>query len=135
MPHPHLDAIRALALHQHLGLRGLEAEQGTSRLEITVNEANVNPMNVLHGGVIYSVLDVAAYAALVSVLADDEAAVTHDIHVSCMSPVAFGRVLTVEGRVAKKGRTLAFVDATATCEGKLVASARVTKSIVPLTAE
>lgn len=132
MSHPHLAAVTELPLHQHLGLRLIEAAAGRSKLELTVSTANANVNGVLHGGVIHAICDVAAYAALLSLLADHETAVTHDLHVSCMRPAPMGSVVRVEANVVKKGRTLAFTDATASIEGKLVATARVTKSVVPL---
>jgi uncharacterized protein (TIGR00369 family) len=116
-------------LHQHLGLRLLEAQDGRSALELPVSSAVANPMNVLHGGILYTVCDVAAYAALVTLLRDDQGAVTHDLHVSCMRPAPFGSLVRVEGQVVKLGRSLAFLDAKATLGDTLIATARVTKSI------
>lgn len=133
-PHPDLQRVRDLPLHKHLGLQVLSARDGTSALELSVSSANVNPMQVLHGGVTYAVCDVAAYVALLTLLDSTQGAVTHDIHISCMRPAPLGSVLRVDAKVVQKGKSLAFVDATATLNGRLIATARVTKSIVAMPA-
>ncbi len=124
--------LRDLPLHKYLGLTVREADAGRSVLELVVNTNNANVFGVLHGGVIYTICDVAGFAALCSVMSEDETAVTHDIHVSCIRPAPFGSTLRVEGTVVQKGRTLAFMDAVAKLGDKIIATARVTKSIVPL---
>lgn len=82
-----------------------------------------------HGGVLYALLDAVAMLALLPALGAGQHAVTHDLHVSMMRPVPPGARCRLEGRVARKGRTLAFIDATAWVGDQLVASARVTKSL------
>ncbi len=126
-----IDALCDLPLHKHLGIKLREASRGQSVLELVVNRDNANLLGVLHGGVIYTICDVAGFAALASVMPEDEMAVTHDIHVSCMRPALLGSTLRVEAKLVQKGRTLAFMDAVAKVGDKVIATARVTKSIVP----
>jgi uncharacterized protein (TIGR00369 family) len=130
VPHPHLVELCNVPYHRYLGLSLSHAEAGRSRVLMQVNAQNANVLGVLHGGAICSVLDVAAYAALISLLDPSESAVTHDIHVSMMRPARPGSELVFEGEVVRKGRTVAFVDARAMVADRLIASARVTKSIV-----
>lgn len=122
--------MRDLPYHRYLGLDIQHAEAGRSRVVLQVHAQNQNMLNVLHGGVICSVLDVAAYAALISVLAPDQAGVTHDIHVSMLRPATSGTTVVFEGEVVRSGKSLAFVDARATIDGQLIASARITKSLI-----
>jgi uncharacterized protein (TIGR00369 family) len=130
--HPQLEQVRALPLHQHLGIRVISARDGQSVVELPVSAVNANPTQVLHGGVTYTACDVAAYVALLTMLAPAEGAVTHDLHVSCIRPAPLGSLVRFEGKVVQRGKRLAFVDVTATLEGKLIATARVTKSILSL---
>lgn len=125
-----LAAVLGHPLHQSLGVRSIESVDGVGRLAFEAKGLVLNPAGMLHGGVVYALCDVCAYAGLLSLLADDEEAVTHDLHVSVMRPVGPGQTVTIESHVARRGRALCFIDVTATADGKLVASARVTKSIV-----
>jgi uncharacterized protein (TIGR00369 family) len=130
MQHPQLALVRELPLHKHLGVRVLDSSDGQSLVELPVSAVSANPSNVLHGGIIYTVCDIAAYVALLTMLAPAESAVTHDLHVSCLRPAPIGTLVRFEGKVVQRGKRLAFVDVTATLEGKVIATARVTKSIV-----
>lgn len=129
-----LRAVRAhlaeMPLHRHLGVELLPTDPGHGHARLVVTEELANIVGVLHGGVIYTALDIAAYLATVPLLADDENAVTHDLHVSVIRPVSVGATVELHGEVRRRGRTLVFADAWAEVDGKLVASARVTKSIV-----
>lgn len=116
--------------HQYLGLTDFTTENGLGRLRLVVTEKLINPAGALHGGVVYAVLDVVAYTALCSQLADDQEAATHDIHVSVMRPTMLGDVLEFTAKVEKLGWRLAFLTATAEVGGKTVATARITKSIL-----
>lgn len=118
-----------LPYHHYLGVEGVRGEEGRGFLSITVHTNNANPHGFLHGGVIYSLCDVCAYAALVTILEKEQEAVTHDIHVSVLRPAALGQRVDFEAEVVNKGKTLCFIDAKAWTNGKLIATARITKSI------
>ena len=91
-----------------------------------------NQAGVLHGGVVTTLLDTACYLALLPHLSDEEHAVTHDLTVSLLRPVAADKRVDVVGTVLRKGRTVAFLRAEATVDGEVVAAAQVTKSVVAL---
>ncbi|MHB0774220.1 PaaI family thioesterase [Halomonas sp. WWR20] len=128
--HSRLKAVLEHPLHRYLGIKTLESNQGQGRLVFDVNENAINPAGVLHGGVVYTLCDVCAYAGLLSELTSAQEAVTHDIHVSVMRAAKHGESVVVESRIVKQGRSLCFIDVTATSAGKLIATARVTKSII-----
>ena len=86
----------------------------------------------LHGGVLSTVFEVAGFLALVPHLADSQHAVTHDLHVSFMRSIPTGARCDLCANVSRSGRTLAFIEVTAFVDAKLVASARITKSITAL---
>lgn len=130
MTEPRLAAVIGHPYHQYLGLSDFGSADGEGSLRLTVTEQLVNPAGVLHGGVVYAVLDVVAYTALSSLLTDKQEAATHDIHVSIMRPAKAGDVLDFNAKVEKMGRNLVFIQSRASVNGKTVATARVTKSIL-----
>jgi len=67
-----------------------------------------------------------------SVLKPNEEAVTHDIHISVLRPGKLNDKVLYQSKLVKRGRTLCFIDVEASIDGKLIATARVTKSIVPV---
>lgn len=129
---PRIERVRCLPLHRHLGVEKIAAHEGSSRFSVPVEGAVLNPANVLHGGVIYTLCDVAAYTALLSLLPDDREAVTHDIHVAVLRPAVRGETVTFCGNVIRQGKALAFLEATAMVGDRLIARAAVTKSLMQL---
>ncbi|MFO7570317.1 MAG: PaaI family thioesterase [Smithellaceae bacterium] len=121
-------------LHCHLGVTEARSEDGGGSFTFTVGDATVNPADALHGGVVYLLCDVCAYLGLLSVLDDDMEAVTHDIHVSVLRAAGRGDVVRMASRILKKGKSLCFIDVSATVAGQLIATARITKSLIRKTA-
>ncbi|GAB2804024.1 hypothetical protein GCM10027040_35550 [Halomonas shantousis] len=130
--HPRIKAVFDLPLHQYLGVTSLESNDGQGRLTFEVTENAINPAGVLHGGVLYTLCDVCAYAGLLSALPTEQEAVTHDLHVSVMRAVKRGETVVVTSRIVRQGRSLCFIDVVAEVADRPVASARVTKSIIEL---
>lgn len=126
-----LERMRSFPLHQRLGFELVSAEGGRSvaRLRVTPDVLNIG--GVLHGGVLYAVMDIAAFSAAITAVPDRTNAATNDIHVSVLRASPPDAVLEITSEVRKVGKRLLFVDAEAHCEGKLVALARVTKSLIP----
>lgn len=122
-------------VQKFFGIRIISREPGFSTLEMAASENTINlPDNFeagrVHGGVFYAMLDVAAYVALLPLMNDDQNAYTHDINVNLMKPVQYGKTVIFKGIIRKVGRSIAFCDSEAWCDGELVAIGRVTKSIV-----
>jgi uncharacterized protein (TIGR00369 family) len=127
-----LEAVKAHPYHAYLGLKQFQSDNGQGRLELQVAEQHINPAGALHGGIIYSVLDVVAYIALLNQLPPTQEAVTHDIHISVMRAAKLGDQLEFSATVEKLGKNLAFIQVQASSNGKLIATARVTKSLISL---
>ncbi|MFT4977109.1 MAG: hypothetical protein ACI8S6_003014 [Myxococcota bacterium] len=125
-----LRAMEAFPLHRQFGLQIISAAEGRCEATCTIGPPHLNFGGVVHGGVMYLLLDVCAYCAAVTLLPEGHNATTHDIHVSMMRPTPPGADLRLSATVRKAGRSLYFIDAEATIDGVLVASARVTKSLV-----
>ncbi len=90
----------------------------------------LNPAGTLHGGIVYMVDDVAAFAAIGPVLGNDEFAVTIDIQTSMYKGTTGGKAV-FRARVASRSRKIAFMNVEVTDgNGKLLAETRVTKAIL-----
>ena len=131
-PEQILAAMEGFPLHAQFGLKLVDAADGRCHARCTVGPAHLNFGGVVHGGVMYLLLDVVAYCAAVTRLPAGMNATTHDIHVSMLRPTPAGAELEFRSQVRKQGRTLVFIDVEAMVGEKLVASARVTKSLVRL---
>lgn len=126
-----VDEVLRVPLLRFFGARfGGHGPGDSARLLLTVGPESLNGNSSLHAGVLYTLLDVVAYLALMPLFERGQSAVTHNISVSLMRPVAAGAELELEGRIAKKGRSLVFVQAEARSNGKTVALATVCKTLV-----
>ncbi|WP_144394226.1 PaaI family thioesterase [Pleionea sediminis] len=125
-----LEQLKYHPYHQYLGVVDIVNENNSVELHANVSENTINFSGVYHGGAIYSLCDVCAYASLVSSLENNQEAVTHDIHVSLLRPVVENERVIYKSTIRKLGRSLCFIDVEVTANGKLIATARVTKSIV-----
>ena len=135
MPSPTVLAARVQAvldipLHRFLGMELRDPAEPSAGIWFPVAGPAQNQAAMLHGGVVYTLLDVASFLALLPHLSDDEHAVTHDLTVSLLRPVSAGRRVDVRGTVLRRGRAVSFMRAEATVEGDIVAAAQVTKSVV-----
>lgn len=127
---PRLQNVLSHPLHQFLGVADIHSADGHGEIRITVTDELVNPAGVFHGGVVYVLSDVCAYAGLLSLLNDNEEAVTHDLHVSILRPAKRGDEVVFRSEVVKRGRQLCFIDVTASVNDKIIATVRVTKSVI-----
>jgi uncharacterized protein (TIGR00369 family) len=125
-----LKKVLGLPLHRELGVTSIVSVDGRGTMDVTVNGKMVNVNGILHGGVVYLLCDVCAYGGLVSMLDDDTEAVTHDIHVSVMKSAREGDRVTFTSEVVRFGRTICFIDVKAAVGDQVIASARITKSIL-----
>jgi uncharacterized protein (TIGR00369 family) len=96
---------------------------GVALFRCTPDESTYNPLGLVHGGVLSTLLDSAAGCAVHSQLPAGVGFSSIEIKVSFLSP-ANGTALEVEGRSLRVGRQVAFAEAHArTAGGKLVAHA------------
>ncbi|SDY18233.1 uncharacterized domain 1-containing protein [Modestobacter sp. DSM 44400] len=126
-----VQAVLDIPLHRFVGVELLDPADPPAGIWFPVGVSAQNQVRLLHGGVVTALLDVAAYLALLPHLTADEHAVTHDQSVSLLRPVPADRRVEVVGTVLRRGRAVAFLRAEATVDGTLVATAQVTKTVVP----
>ncbi|WP_104522990.1 PaaI family thioesterase [Blastococcus atacamensis] len=127
-----VQSVLDIPLHRFLGVELRDEHDPAAGIRFRVGTSSENPARLLHGGVVYALLDVASFLALLPSLGPDEHAVTHDVAASLLRPVSSGATVDVVATVLRRGRAVAFMRAEATVDGVLVASGQVTKSVVPL---
>ena len=126
-----VQAVLGIPLNRFLSMQLRDPADPSAGVWFPVGPSAQNQARLLHGGVVTALLDVAAYLALLPHLTAEEHAVTHDQAVSLLRPVSADRRVEVRGTVLRRGRAVAFLRADATVDGSLVATASVTKTVVP----
>ena len=117
-----------------LQLEHIKAHDGFSRTELTVQPEMFNPHGVLHGGVVFSLVDTCMGRALYTLMTDEESCATIEIKINFMRPVTDGQLLC-ETQVLHRGRTTAVLESKVTCNAKLVAKAQGTYALFPVPIE
>jgi len=107
-----------------------EQDRGQVRLSLPLASHHTNPLGVMHGGVVATLLDEAAALAVSSALGvapgQPPPHLLVEMNVSFLSAARPGQTLEVEGRVLRLGRRVAFAESEARCGGTLVAKGRFT---------
>ena len=92
-------------------LVGYELETGEGRClaHLDVDERHMNPNGVVHGAVLFALLDTAMGGATMSVVEPGHWCATIDVNIRFLSPCMSGRV-TAEVTVRKAGRRIVHLD-------------------------
>jgi len=128
------ERARANRFWRYLGVEVAEAKEGWVRLRVPLRDDLRNAGGApVHGGVYSALVDMAVGGALSTV--NEESAgglgqTTLDLNVSFLAAAA-GEEIFAEGRILRRGRTIAFGEATLTdTSGKLLAVGRATYLIL-----
>jgi|CXWL01.1.fsa_nt_gi acyl-CoA thioesterase len=109
-------------LKEQLGFT-IERGGGSATATLTLAARHMNPNDVAHGAVAFTLMDTAMGAAVMTVLDDSQRCATIEIHTR-FHRGASGGVLTAEATVLTAGRTIVHLQArTHDTSGNLVASA------------
>lgn len=92
-----------------LGLDVVRASEGRAEALLQLRPDHRNKRGVAHGGVVSALLDTALGAAVVSTMAPEEWCGTLELSVQFRDPARHGP-LTGRGRVARRGRRIAFAE-------------------------
>jgi len=127
-----LNKVRNHDFHKYLGVEKIEAQDGKAVVEIEVKANVLNPAGAFHGGIIYTLCDVTAFCALLSQLNEGEIGATNHISIQVMRATTLGAIVKFEAKIIKLGKRLAFLETEAYANGKLIAKATVTKTLLKL---
>jgi uncharacterized protein (TIGR00369 family) len=119
----------SVPLLEFLGVSSVDEGDPASGLSLIPEGNALNALDAPHAGALSTVLELAAYLALLPQLADGEEAVTHQISASYLARAEGGAALIAKGDVLRRTRHLAFVSTSLRQEDRLLAMAQVTKSI------
>jgi uncharacterized protein (TIGR00369 family) len=104
LPHPPMAEL--------MNITFVAAEHGAVTFTCTPDESAYNPLGVVHGGLVCTLLDSVTACALHTTLGPGQGITSIEIKVSFMRPVRLSSgVLTATGRVIKMGSRVSF------CEG------------------
>ena len=111
------------ALGDTLGMKTVARGPGACTMQLTVDPAWSNPNGVLHGGVVYTLIDYSMGGAVQPNLPEGQSCTSIEVKVSYLAPVREG-TLTAETQVLRQGRNVAFLESKVTDQnGKLIATA------------
>ncbi len=123
------DRALAVPLLRFLGATLSDGRDGAWSIDLQQGANVLNAVNALHGGVIATVLDVAAYISVLPHLATDEEAITVAFAAQYVAGAEREELLRARGSFTRRTRRLAFAGAELHCESGLLARAAVTKAI------
>lgn len=120
-----------------IAMTAVSVGEGTVEFRCRPDESAYNPIGVVHGGLVCTLLDSVAGCAVHSTLPAGVGFTSLEIKVSYLRPVRQGQgELTATGRVTKPGRRAAFADGEVRDEdGRLIATASSTCLVFPLPEE
>lgn len=117
---------RELIRRRHEGFTGYcglvidEAAEGFCRMYVELQPHHLNPRGAVHGGLLSTLLDVAAGTAAIVAYDPPRWAVTQSADIHYLRP-ALGSRLTAQAKVVRAGRSVAYVQGEVYDEaGKLV---------------
>jgi acyl-CoA thioesterase len=90
-------------LQSHLGMAINAPATGRGRAEVEVIPDLLNPNGVLHGAVLFAMVDTAMGAATMSMLDEGQGCASIELHIRFLRPVSAGRVVG-EVEVLRCGR-------------------------------
>ena len=120
-----LDLFRSYdGFNRHNGLRLTDVDDGTATVEVTLRKEGLNPRGMAHGGLIFTLCDVATGVAART---GGRTTVSQDASIYFLRPGVNTEKLTAKGRVLKEGRTTGYAEAEVfNDDGTLIAKAAVT---------
>ena len=121
-----------IAMLMQFDIRALE--EGRVEFGCTLDESAYNPIGVVHGGLVCTLLDTVAGCAVHTTLPAGVAYTSIEIKVNYLRPVhATSGPLTAIGRVVKPGRRVAFAEGEVLdAQGRTVATASSSLLVFPL---
>jgi len=117
-----VQSVLEIPLHRFLGIALADAGRPAAGIVLPVEGPALNNADVLHGGILTALLDVASYLAVLPLLAAGENAVTHDVTASLVRAVPAAARVHIAGTVLHRARRVVFLRAEATVDGAIVAA-------------
>ncbi|MFC1828777.1 PaaI family thioesterase [Thermodesulfobacteriota bacterium] len=128
MPSPNPEYINALLetvnsspFPKHLSMKLKSIGIGAARVELEVLECHLQPFQMVHGGVLATLIDTATFWSVFLKLPEDAGMVNIDLKLNYLKPVNEG-LLVAEGRSIRSGRTISYAEASVkNTDGEIIA--------------
>lgn len=106
-------------------------EEGRAVVGLQVEDHHLNPSGTVHGGAVYTLVDVSMAEAIKTTAGEDESAVTIEIKINYLEPGKPGTLVST-ARVRKGGGRIIITEAEVTQEesGEVVALATGTYTLI-----
>ncbi|KAH7321886.1 HotDog domain-containing protein [Rhexocercosporidium sp. MPI-PUGE-AT-0058] len=125
--------VTTLPIHVSLGLSLISqaaSPQPTALLTFTSAPIHLTNAQTVHGGISTLLIDAACYSALIPTLSEGQTAATVASSFQMLDAVpGEGKIYEIEGRVVRRGKSIAFCEGEVRCEGKVIARGSLTKVI------
>ncbi|MDD4356365.1 MAG: PaaI family thioesterase [Smithellaceae bacterium] len=112
-----------------LGLSIEKLKNGFCQSKLQIREEFLNKRKIVHGGVIYSMVDISMGVAVYSTLKKGEETATIEIKINYLKP-ANKKVLDCEAKVIQRGKQIAVIEADIKSDDIMIAKAIGTFSII-----
>lgn len=110
-------------LRRYLGMEVGAGEPGHARAALTIDDQHLNPNGVVHGAVLFAMVDTAMGSATMSVLPEGRFCASVDVQLRFIRPASEGN-LVADVDVLKRGRAVVHLEGRVLDgEGRLVATA------------
>lgn len=118
-------------LRTHLGMDVDSPSVGHGAASLVVDERHLNPNGVVHGAVLFAMVDTAMGAAAMSVVPDGHLCASVEVHLRFLRPVGSG-ALSAAVDVERAGRRIIHLAGRVhDAQGALVATATGTFAVLP----
>lgn len=97
-------------LKQHLGMEMSDAGPGVGVARVQLSEQHHNPNGVVHGAVLFAMVDTAMGKATMDVIDDGRFCASVDVQLRFIRPASAGSI-EAEATVVKKGRHVVHLEA------------------------
>jgi acyl-CoA thioesterase len=105
-----------------VGLKFSRSESGTPQCILEIHEGALNVNGTVHGGALYTLIDVSMGWLLFDHLRKDERIATVEMKINYLTAVSSG-VLVAEAKLIHRSKRLAVLESQIECEGCLIAKA------------
>lgn len=93
-----------------LGIRRGSMADGRARFDLSVRPDHMNPHGVVHGGIVYTLVDYAMGGALTSRLEPGERCATLEVKINYLAPVSGGE-LTAHAQLVSRTKRIGVLEA------------------------
>ena len=106
------------AFAQHLGIELLEASAGYAKVQLTINEKHLNAMHTAHGGVIFTLADVAF---AIAANAHGPVAMAINVHISYIKAITEGTLIAEASETSLNPKLATYTVSVSNEQGETIA--------------